>query len=356
MSVLSRYVIRSVLGYTLLVLAVLSILSALYLFITQQDDIGVGAYMLVDAFVFVALNVPQYVFDVLPVGALIGALFALGTLARSGELIVMRAAGISTQRIAAWVAMAGVILMGLTWVLGEYVAPQLEQLAREQKTFKKNRQYSLLGDRSAWAKDGNTFIAVQGQASVKNKYGGVYVFQLDDEHRLVSVGRARSVRVVANDRWQLDNYAESRIEGDRVITSAQSTKDLATRVSPEFLGLAVVDPGALTAAALYSYGRYLEANQLDSRTYNQAFWSRIARIVSVAVIVILAVPFAFGPMRSTGTGARTVVGIMIGASFFLLTRTLESGGLVFGASPFVTAWVPVAILATGIGIAVARVR
>ena len=44
----------------------------------------------------------------LPIAALIGALLALGNLARSMELIVMRAAGVSVARIAMWVAGAGV--------------------------------------------------------------------------------------------------------------------------------------------------------------------------------------------------------------------------------------------------------
>ena len=107
-SILSRYVIRAVLGTTLLVMLVLLALSGLYLFITQQDDIGIGTYALDDALLFVGLNLPKYAFDMLPIAALIGALLALGNLARSMELIVVRAAGVSVARIAMWVAGAGV--------------------------------------------------------------------------------------------------------------------------------------------------------------------------------------------------------------------------------------------------------
>src|SRR5262245_63166479 len=123
-STLSRYVIRAVRGTTLLVMLVLLTLSGLYIFITQQDEIGVGTYTLEDAFLFVGLNPPKYAFDMLPIAALIGALLALGNLARSMELIVVRAAGVSTMRIGMWVAAAGVILMLVTAVLAELVAPQ----------------------------------------------------------------------------------------------------------------------------------------------------------------------------------------------------------------------------------------
>lgn len=149
-SVLARYVIRAVLGYTLLVMMVLLALSALYLFITQQDEIGIGTYSVEDAFLYVGLSLPQYAFDLLPIAALIGALLALGNMARSMELIVVRTSGVSTLRIAAWVALAGVGLMLLTGVLGELVAPPLEQYGRRMKTFEKFHDYSLAGNRSAW--------------------------------------------------------------------------------------------------------------------------------------------------------------------------------------------------------------
>jgi lipopolysaccharide export system permease protein len=354
-SILSRYVIRSVIGTTLLVMLVLLVLSGLYLFITQQDEIGVGTYTLEDALMFVGLNLPKYAFDMLPIAALIGALLALGNLARSMELIVVRAAGVSVVRIAMWVVGAGVILMILTAILGELVAPQMEQYGRRMKTFEKYHDYSLAGNRSAWAKDGETVVSV-GQQSGDNRYGGVYVFHFDPQHRLRSVGRASSASIDANNVWRLEGYRESRFEENRVVPNGPATTQMRTHLSPEFLGLAVLEPESLPGIGLLSYIRHLKQNGLDARAYETAFWARIARTVAVAIIVVLAVPFAFGPMRSTGTGARTVVGIMIGVVFFLLARMLESGGEVFELPPVVIAWAPTALLALITTVAVSRVR
>ena len=65
-------------------------LGALFLFIGQQDDIGTGGYTVRQAALFVALNLPSYVADLLPVAALIGTLLGLGHLANGSELVVMR--------------------------------------------------------------------------------------------------------------------------------------------------------------------------------------------------------------------------------------------------------------------------
>jgi lipopolysaccharide export system permease protein len=354
-SLLSRYLIRAVLGHTLMVMLVLLALSGLYIFITEQDDIGTGTYTLEDAFLFVGLTLPQYAFDMLPIAALIGALLALGNMARSMELVVVRAAGVSVARIAVWVAGAGVILMLLTGILGELVAPQMEQYGRRMKTFEKFHDYSLAGNRSAWAKDGETIVSV-GRQSGDNMYGGVYVFTFDAQHRLRSVGRASSASIDANSVWQLENYRESGFEENRVVPRGPVTTQMRTRLSPEFLGLAVLDPGSLPGRDLRSYIRHLKDNGLDARAYETTFWGRIARTVAVAIIVVLAVPFAFGPMRSTGTGARTVVGIMIGVVFFLLAKMLESGGTVFELPPVVIAWAPTVLLVLVTAIAVSRVR
>ena len=133
MTLLARYIGRTVIGYTLLVAVVLLVLNALYMLISQQDEIGTGSYNAMSAMMYVALRMPQASFDMLPIASLIGALLALGNLARSLELVVVRAAGVSVARISLWVFGAGLILMALTWTLGEYVAPPLEQYARQMK-------------------------------------------------------------------------------------------------------------------------------------------------------------------------------------------------------------------------------
>ena len=356
MPVLARYLMRGILANTGLVLMVLLALTGLYLLIGQQNDIGVGTYSIEDAFLFVALSLPQYAFQMLPIAALIGALLSLGNLARTMELTVIRAAGVSTWRIGRWVAAAGVLLMLCTAVLGEYAAPEMERYARQMKTFEKFRDYSMAGNRSAWAKDRDRIIVVRPPAPDNSRYGGVYVFRFDAQRRLVSVGSATNARIGAKDVWQLEDYRKTVLAEDHVVASRQRTAELATQLSPEFLGLAVLDADSLPGRSLYAYARHLKANGLDARLYETALWARVARTVAVAIIVVLAVPFAFSPMRSTGTGARTVVGIMIGVVFFLVARMLESSGAVFDLPPAVVAWTPTVLLAFITAVALSRVR
>jgi lipopolysaccharide export system permease protein len=354
MSLLARYLMRSIIGYTAMVVLVLVVLSGLYLFITQQDDIGTGTFTTLDALGYVALHLPKYAFDMLPIAALIGALLSLGNLARSMELTVIRAAGISVYRIGMWVAAAGLLLMLATATLGEFVSPPLERYAREWKAYEKFRDY-MAGNRGAWAKDRDTVVTFK-QQTAGSTYGGVYIFKFDAQRKLASVGVADRASIDPQNHWQLSNYRESRIDGDRVIPTKAKQTQFETALSAEFLGLANVDPDELTGRDLYTYMGHLRANDLDFRAYETSFWARIARTVAVAIIVVLAVPFAFGPMRATGTGGRTVVGIMLGVAFLFLARMIESGGEVFNAPPIVIGWAPTVILAFVTLGALSRVR
>lgn len=343
MTILDRYILRAVLSSVALVMTVLLVLGALFLFIGQQDDIGVGSFTAADALWFVVLNLPQQAWELLPIATLIGALVGLGSLARGSEITVMRASGVSVWRLAASTLLAGIVLIAVEVALGEYIAPPLQQAARQQKAFDKYTNVSFASRGGAWVRDGNLILNVARQSG-ERQFGGMTVFELAPEHRLRAIGRA--ARATADDRpvWILSDYMESRFTRDRVLTRASGERVLASNVSAGFLGLAVSDPRQLETQALYTLISYYQANKLDARPYVFAFWSRIARTLAIGFAALLAVPFVLGSLRSSGAGARTLLGLAIGIVFFLTQRLIESGTVVFQLDPVVLAWLPTALL------------
>jgi lipopolysaccharide export system permease protein len=309
MSALARYLLRTVLGYTALVLMVLIALGALFLFIGQQDDIGTGGYTVREAAMFVGLNLPSYIAELLPVAALIGTLLGLGHLANGSELIVMRASGISTFQFARWLGFAGAILAVAMVLVSEFVAPPLEAYGRQLKVFSKYNEFSFAGDRGTWVRDGDTILSVE-QQSARTLYGGIHIFRFDPKRELFAVGRADSARAESGNRWVLQNYAETQFANLGTSTTLLPKLSVQSTLSPDFLGLAVVEPDSMGLRDLRAYIQHLRHNDLDSTSFEVALWSRAARIVALIVVVILALPFALGPMRSSGQGARTVVGIL----------------------------------------------
>jgi lipopolysaccharide export system permease protein len=355
MNTLDRYIYRTVLLYASMVLAVLMTLGALFLFISQQDDVGVGSYSASDAFLFTLLNLPQQAFELLPIGAMIGALMGLGNLASHSELVVTRAAGISVWRIAWPVALAGATLALLMFAIGEYAAPPLAQYAKNIKTRSKLSDVSFAGNRSAWIKDGSRILRVQTQGDDELS-GGVYVFELLGPQRLAAVAKADRVSIVGAGRWRLQNVTRTTFGSEQVAADIQTEQNLSSSINPEFIGLAQADPSLLTLRGLKTFIEHLRRNSLDTALYEIGYWSRIARIFAVVVVCLLSLPFVFGPLRTAGAGSRTVIGVLLGVVFFLITRTVENGGQLFAYDPILVGWLPTAVIGLLTLVAIARTR
>jgi lipopolysaccharide export system permease protein len=355
MSVLSRYIVRTVLAYTGLVTLVLAALGALFIFIGQQDDIGVGTYTATEAAWFVVLTLPSYLCQLLPVAALIGALLGLGNLARGSELVVMRASGITITRFCVWLGFAGALLALLMLVVGEFVAPPLGKYARQMKVFAKFSEFSFAGSKGTWVRDGDTIISIDEQ-SASAQYGGVQVFRIVPGREVLSVGRAETASLSEDKRWNLEDYAETRFGDSGTDSSKVARQEVSTTLSAEFLGLAVVEADGMGLRDLVAYIGHLQRNDLDATRFQIAFWARIARLTALLLVVMLALPFSLGSMRSSGQGARTVIGILIGAAFVLFSQTLESGGQLFGLQPWLVGWLPTAVLAALTSVLIWRAR
>jgi len=379
MKMLDRYIVRTILGAVLLVMVVLLILGALFVFIGQQGDIGVGHYTVADAMWYTLLNLPQQVYQLLPITALIGSLIGLGQLARGSEITVIRAAGVSVARLAGTALIAAAVLIAFEGVLGEFVAPQLQEAANQQKAFSKYNSVGFGGGAGAWVRDGDLILNVARQSGSR-QFVGMQVFELSPQHSVLSIGRAASATAAGHRTWMLGGYTESSFRYQsvdppiaqpgcgqnplqcrpppvaRVTASAPGRKMLQSNVTAGFLGLAVQDPEQLTLSSLWQLIEYFHTNSLDARQYLFAFWSKVARTAAIAFSVLLALPFVLGSMRSAGSGTRVMLGLVIGLAFFLLQRLIDSGAIVFNLDPVILAWLPTALLATVTLLLLARAR
>ncbi len=193
-TLLDRYIARTLLSAVALVMAVLAVLGALFVFIGEQGDVGVGHYGMLDALAYAAMSVPQFALESFPAGALVGALLGVGVLARSHELTVMRASGMSKLRLAAAAMISAGLLIGVALLMGEFLAQPLGQLADEQKAFAKYSNISFAGA-GAWIRDGDTILNVQGRSSVA-QFGGMLIFDLAADNRLAAIGHAEHARAL----------------------------------------------------------------------------------------------------------------------------------------------------------------
>ncbi|AJJ62291.1 LPS export ABC transporter permease LptG [Yersinia aldovae] len=337
--VLDRYIGRTILNTILMTLFMLVSLSGIIKFVDQLRKVGQGDYSAASAGMYTLLSIPKDIEIFFPMAALLGALLGLGTLATRSELVVMQASGFTRMQIAASVMKTAIPLVLLTMAIGEWVAPQGEQMARN---FRAQQMYggSLLSTQSGlWAKDGSDFIYIQ-QVSGDNELTGVNIYHFDKQDRLLSV-RYAATATYEDNIWRLSQVDESDLTNPKQVTGSQTlTGEWKTNLTPEKLGVVAMNPDSLSISGLHDYSKYLRQSGQESSRYELNMWGKIFAPFSVAVMMLMALSFIFGPLRSVPMGVRVVTGIFFGFVFYVLDQIFGPLSLVYSIPPVIGALLP----------------
>ncbi|CFR19170.1 LPS export ABC transporter permease LptG [Yersinia kristensenii] len=337
--VLDRYIGRTILNTILMTLFMLVSLSGIIKFVDQLRKVGQGDYSAVSAGMYTLLSIPKDIEIFFPMAALLGALLGLGTLATRSELVVMQASGFTRMQIAASVMKTAIPLVLLTMAIGEWVAPQGEQMARN---FRAQQMYggSLLSTQTGlWAKDGSDFIYIK-RVSGDNELTGVNIYHFDKQDRLLSVRYAATATFEGN-LWRLSQVDESNLSNPNKVTGSQTlTGEWKTNLTPEKLGVVAMNPDSLSISGLHDYSKYLRQSGQESSRYELNMWGKIFAPFSVAVMMLMALSFIFGPLRSVPMGVRVVTGIFFGFVFYVLDQIFGPLSLVYNIPPVIGALLP----------------
>ncbi len=353
MSLLSAYMMRTILASTALVLVVLLAIAGLFEFIAELDDLQ-GDYQTPQAILFALLRLPNLAFEMLPVAALIGSLLGLGALAGNSEIIVMRSAGFSVQRLAGMVAVSGAVLLVMTGLLGEFIGPPLDFYARDMRMEARYQKDENHGD-DAWVKDGPVYLHLQ-RVNSEFEFGTIYLFRFNEDNKLESIAQAENSGIDEDDNWILENLRETKFgdDGVQVVESPVAVESF--EVNAELLGSSLAKPLSLSARGLLVYIDYLKRNNLDASQYEAEIWYRGSRTLTVLIMPVLSLAFVFGSLRSGGAGGRLMIGVVVGLAYYLASETLANSGQVFNLNPAVVNWLPLLVLGTITLIALARIR
>jgi lipopolysaccharide export system permease protein len=350
MKLVDIYVGRAAIMGTLLVWCGLTLLYPVFSLLSELRAMQ-NEYTVADAFWFVALTLPRSAYQIFPVSALLGTLVGVGALAASNELVAFRTSGVSRLRLAV-AALIGTLLLTLpVMVMGEWLAPRLEQQARAFRLSELVGQAIIGGPRGVWMRDGPEIVNIQrpllyadrGQQSVEFKNVVIYRFSGDVD--LTSVTRAENA---AHDGrgWVLDNVSRVDFTETGATLTRYPQQAWATEVRPELLDSAVTRPSLLSMYSLRDYIKFLGENKLDDRVYQDAFWERAFFPLTVIALVLAGMPFLFGQARSHNVGVRLFFGMIVGGLFMIVSRAFQNFGSVYDLSPVLAVAAPVVLLGT----------
>ncbi len=346
MSILERYLWKTILNSVLITWLSLALLDRFFAFLGELGDVSPdNHYGNLQAFYYILMGTPKLLYDYFPTATLIGSLLGLGNLAANSELTAMRAAGVSIHQIVLMALKLGFVLVVLVFVLGEWIAPRTELAASSFKLQMQQKQLAI-GNQGIWVKDGNRILNIAKLWSEK-KMEGVSIYDINpEEGRIDSITTAARAERDASG-WMLYEFKRKTIKADGVNQEnlAQVHED---KLLPEqVLTIAAVKPNQLAASELADYIRHQRDNALSSAHFEQAFWQHFTTPLSTLVMLIIAAPFVFSFQRNAGAGQRIFIGILIGIVFFLFNRMFGSVGIVYGIPPLLSATLPLLVFLAG---------
>lgn len=373
MRIVDRYVSSQVVGAVIFALIAFLSLFAFFDLVAELPLVGRGGYRLQHAFAYVALGFPGYVYDLMPIAALIGTIYALAQLAARSEFTIMRVSGLSTLRAGWLLAKIGLVFVVITFFVGEVLAPAASAMAERVKLQAQGASVSSDFRTGLWTKDvirkdglageviGSRIINVRDVSS-NGQLQGMRMYEFDQEFQLNATVSAEYADYVGANRWNLVNVTEAKIDAKtvdftaKVITEKFAQRELISEITPDILSVLFADPDRMSAVGLARFTRHLAENNQNVERYEIAFWKKVIYPLAVFVMMALALPFAYLHFRSGGVSLKIFIGVMIGISFQLINSLFSHIGLLNTWPPLTTAALPSVIFLLLAVVAIARLQ
>lgn len=365
MKVLTRYVAKEVLIATLFVLVALVALIAFFDLVSQARNIG-NRYSISMALFLTMLKLPSRLYEVMPIAALLGAVYTMSRLASNSEFTIMRVAGLSPFRLAGMMTVPALILIAMTYCLGEWLTPAADMMRNDMDNILFNRKLSARGYSSGvWVKDNVKDQQNAGQATVRfvnvhnliagehSRTGAWRVFEFDKDGSLIRVLHAPEANYISGRGWHLkDAKVETlpKITHDEtpMVEKSSVRKDvdlmLPSEMRPEILGVLTIKPERMGISDLWQYIAHLKETRQTSDRYQVALWSKVFYPLAIFVMLAVAMPFAYLNTRSGGVSIKIFAGLMIGISFYALNNIFSFLGVLNTWHPMVVAVVPTSVM------------
>jgi lipopolysaccharide export system permease protein len=258
-----------------------------------------------------------------------------------------------------------IVVMVAGLVLGEYVAPRLELRGELDKALARGEQVAL-SRYGHWQRDDNEFMHFNAIDPDGVLHGvSIYRFQSQQLQSVIRAERAYFYNGADNDidndiagggYWLLQNGSETSFGSGEERQGASYSfleKSWDVDLTPDLLKVLIIDPDKMSISDLWRYAGRFENQGQDGSPYFLSFWKKALQPLTTAALVIVAVAFIFGPLRSATMGSKVFTAICFGIAFYLVQSLLSTVSLVYQMNPLLAVSGPV-LLCLALGFVLLR--
>lgn len=351
MRIYEKYFARQVYLAFIFVLFAFSGLFFFFDLINELNTVGHGNYKFGYAVLRVALQTPSRFYEIIPVAALISAIYVFAQMAASSEYTIFRVSGLSTGQALRSLLKIGIPLVIVTYFIGEVVGPYSDQLSERVRLEALGSSVSTNFASGVWVKDTleanddgksvTRFVNV-GKLMPDATISNVRIYEFDSKFGLRNVRIAQSGRYEGSGHWLLTGVTDTELTNiappsakpaDALNPVYRSTQtmlaqySLRSELTPQILSVLLVAPDRMSMFSLFRYIQHLTENHQDTQRYDIALWKKLLYPFAVLVMLVLSLPFAYLHTRAGVVGVKVFGGIMLGMSFQLFNTLFSHIGM-----------------------------
>ncbi|SAI72723.1 permease [Bordetella ansorpii] len=351
-----RYLAREIYRSCAVVLLALLGLFTFFALVDDLDNVG-KTFTMLALFYMQGLALPTRLYDLLPIGLLIGAILALAGLAQRNELVILRVSGVSGMRLLGTLWLITVPVMVGALLLSEFVTPEAEIRTGEANLMLRGKAGGGRLSSGYWFKEptreGGTRIINIQKLMASGQVGDVMLYEFKKDLELTATWQAAS-GTLGNGSLTLTDVVQTRLDpkAPEALANARPPEQppaqvtrlpeltLDTTLSPERLLARVLTPERMSIVTLLDYIDYLHNNQLQADRQIVALWRKAVYPFTLLVMITIAAPISFMQTRRGGVGAKVFIGILLGVGFFMLNQLALNVGMLSRWPPWLTALGP----------------
>jgi lipopolysaccharide export system permease protein len=346
--ILAKYIARRFLVMLLRVVALFFVVMVLIDGVDQLRRSGQTTVGLTDALKLAALNVPTSLYQILPILVLLAGISMFIGLARTSELVVMRASGLSALRfLMAPVAMAVLAGAFTIMVLNPLVAATQKRYDDLWASFSGDGGRVLsIGETGLWLRQGDgerqTVIHAGRANSDGTQLFDVTFLSFDDQGRPET--RIEAARAdLAPGAWVLSQARRWSLLAENPETTAAALEDGA-RIGSDLTADGIRDSfGTPSAVAIWDLPDFisdLERAGFSARQYRVWFQMELAQPLLFAAMLLIAAGFTMRHARFGQTGRMVLLAVLAGILIFFLRNFAQVLGQNGQIPVALAAWAP----------------
>jgi lipopolysaccharide export system permease protein len=339
--ILDKYIAKQILFSVFSVLGILVVVVGLLDLVDEIKKVNEG-YSISLAFLYVLLNIPQNIYEVFPIATLMGSLIGLSRLSSTSELNAAKSSGLSFSKIILITLKTGILIMILTFLIGEFVAPKGQQIANNIKNLSESTRLSMKNTNGIWIKNENSFIHI-AKIYPNKVVQEISLYRFNKKQQLIESIYSEEGHYI-DKKWIMKNITSTSFENKNIEIKNSKEATFEEFIDLDLFDIMTIKPNQMTFLQLKTYINYLKENSMESKNYELAYWSKFSIPLSCLVMFLLTTPFVHSSIRSASFGQRIFIGILTGVSLFLFNQTINKLSIIINMPPFLGSFLPIFIL------------